>query len=130
MRILKITDGFVTNSSSANALVIIAYKKDKDLAELLEKIGIPGYQSRWLENDREWIQESLIEEGMSIDQIEKYRKDYELLLYCPAIEVYGDCEVDETELRYRLYDDMHGVRMPRKLVGDDLILLLSEFIGM
>ncbi len=37
MRILKISDGFVTNSSSDNAIIIIAVKKHKQLSDYVEK---------------------------------------------------------------------------------------------
>lgn len=41
MKILKITEGFVTNSSSDSAAIIIAVRKDKSLKEIMKKVGIP-----------------------------------------------------------------------------------------
>lgn len=38
MRILKISDGFITNSSSDNMVIVIAVRKSKDLFKELKKI--------------------------------------------------------------------------------------------
>ncbi|TKJ18693.1 MAG: hypothetical protein CEE43_17420 [Promethearchaeota archaeon Loki_b32] len=42
MRIIRIMDGFVTNSSSDSATIIIALRKGRDLVEAMKKIGVPS----------------------------------------------------------------------------------------
>ncbi len=41
MKILKIIDDFVTNSSSDSATILIALRKGKELKEIVKKLGIP-----------------------------------------------------------------------------------------
>lgn len=43
MRILKIIDGFVTNSSSDSAAILIALRKGKSLKEVMKNVGIPAH---------------------------------------------------------------------------------------
>ena len=43
MKILKIIDGFVTNSSSDSATIIIALRKGKDIKDIVKSIGIPRH---------------------------------------------------------------------------------------
>ncbi len=57
VRILKISDGFVTNSSSVSATVLIAARKGKDLGVLFSQIGLSSDWVNKFYNDIDGIKE-------------------------------------------------------------------------
>lgn len=70
MKILKITEGFVTNSSSDSAAIIIAVRKDKSLKEIMKKIGIPTHLPEdFYDFDQEDIDDYIEESDMEVDHL-------------------------------------------------------------
>ena len=59
MRILKIIDGYVTNSSSSGVTIVVALKKGKKLGDILEKIGLSSEFAYRFDEDNFTIDEEL-----------------------------------------------------------------------
>ncbi len=134
MRILKIADGFITNSSSANALVILALRKGKELAAMLEKLGIPGMDA-YRFDDSDDIISDLIEDNEIDKCVKDLMQDYDLLASFICIGAYGDDlesvgyeDGEHTEFRNILFETIS--RVPKRLIGNDLLLLESVNVEM
>jgi len=80
MKIIKINDGFVTNSSTDSALIIIALRKGKDLKEIMRKIGIPDNLPEEFYDfteDSELLMDIIEDEQLEIDHL---TDEYDILL--------------------------------------------------
>ena len=124
MKILKITDGFVTNSSSYSGVILIAVRKGTDLGNLLEQIGIPPIFSERFEGIRYDDQYEDIEFDDMTDL-------YDILEAWVLLAAYGDNlvsgdpeEGENNPLRW-FCEENDGCETRKKIVNDDLILLYS-----
>ncbi len=124
MRIIKITEGFVTNSSAYSGVILVAVRKGKDLKSLLPRIGIPSkYFDRF--GGIEY------EESYSEIEFDDLTDEYDILEASALIAAYGDDEAngappdgEDSPLRWFIQDnDRTDTR--QILVGEDLILLYS-----
>ena len=89
MKILKITEGFVTNSSSYSGSMLIAVKKGKDFKDLLQRIGIPEkYSDRFGEIE---YKEDYSDSGVEYDDL---IDEYDLLEASALLAAYGDDEAN------------------------------------
>ncbi len=122
MRIIKITEGFVTNSSSYSGYCVIAARKGRDIKILLGKIGLGEFVSRFssLEDPEDYE----IEFDDLIDE-------YEILEASALLAAYGDDWAngapengEENNLRWFI-EENDRTKERRRLVNDDLILLYS-----
>lgn len=126
MKIIKLTEGFVTNSSSYSGSMLIAIKKGKDLKSLLKRIGIPAeYAERFGEIEYE---DDYSRSGIEYDDL---KDEYELLEASALLAAYGDDEAngsppDGEDNALRWFIESHDRTKTRQnLVGDDMILLHS-----
>ncbi len=127
MKILKIIDGHITNSSTISTTVIVALKKGKSLSEMLEKIGLSSeftsrfdeYGSYDEELDR-WIDKGYIDSN-----IFDLKDTYEVLQAEIITDGFGDAydREDRSDFRKKFYDKIKINDLPRKLDGKDFILL-------
>ena len=78
MKILKILDGFVTNSSSVSAVLLIAVRKERDLGDALQETGLSRDWVNEFENDMEeiidWFEN--IEFDDLLDEYDLYLMNY------------------------------------------------------
>ena len=126
MRIIKITDGFVTNSSSYSGVMLVALKKGKNLKDLLPKIGISQkFFGRFGE-----IKYSEDYERNKIE-FDDLTDEYDILEAWALLAAYGDDEAngappngEDSPLRWFI-EDNHRTKNRKELVGKDLILLYS-----
>ncbi len=96
MRILKIIDGFVTNSSSDSAAIIIALRKGKSLEDIIKKIGVPVHLPKDFYNfepNLEYIEDYEIE-------IDHLTDEYDILINYICTASWGDdyYQIPEEEL--------------------------------
>ncbi|MFX0019470.1 MAG: hypothetical protein ACFFAF_12175 [Candidatus Hermodarchaeota archaeon] len=128
MKILKIIDGFVTNSSSVGTTIVAILKKGKNLGEMLEKIGLSSeFTARF--DDKHGLNESILKWWIEDDYLDPniydLREEYEILQ--ALIITYGYNgevdDVDHSDFRKKFYDKIRLESLPLKLVGDDFILL-------
>lgn len=117
MRIIKISDGFVTNSSTASGVMLVAVRKGKDLKRLIEKLGIPDeFSDRFEDPNDNYVETDDLED------------EYDILEASVLIWANEDGlpeEGEENPLRWFI-DDHDRARDSQErvnLVGDDLILL-------
>lgn len=126
MKIIKITEGFVTNSSSYSGVMLIGVKKGKELRMLLPKIGIPAkFHDRFGEIEYE---EDYEDSGIEYDDL---TDEYEILEASALLAAYGDDEAngappngEDNPLRWFI-EQNDRTETRRNLVRDDLILLYS-----
>ncbi len=125
MKIIKITDGFITNSSSFSGTMLIAVKKGRDLKTLLGRIGIPAnYSDRFEEIEDEDYYEDI--------EFDDLTDEYEILEASAVLAAYGDDTADggspdgeDSPLRWFIED--HDKTTEREnLDSDDLILLYDS----
>ena len=91
MRILKIIDGFVTNSSSSGVVIILALQKGKNMKDFIKKIGIPKnlpnhifmFQDL-LENDEGYFEG--VYQHIEVDHL---TDEYDILIYRITVEQTG-----------------------------------------
>lgn len=126
MKIIKITEGFVTNSSSYSGAMLVAVKKGKDLKPLLTRIGIPASFSDRFGNIQ--YEEDYGYSGIEYDDL---TDEYDLLEASALLAAYGDDEAngappdgEDSPLRWFI-EDNDRTETRRNLVGKDLILLYS-----
>ena len=127
MKVLKIIDGYITNSSTISTTVIVALKRGKSLSEMLEKIGLsPRFTSRfdeygsYGENLDRWIDKGYIDSN-----IFDLKDTYEVLQAEIITDGFGDAYnmEDHSDFRRKFYDKIKINDLPRKLDGKDFILL-------
>jgi hypothetical protein len=126
LKIIKITDGFVTNSSSFSGVMLIAVKKGKDLKTLLPMIGIPAkFHERFYEVKYEEDYDDLKVEYDDLTD------EYYVLEASALLAAYGDealngapPEGEKNPLRWFIEKNDQTVSR-KNLIGDDLILLYS-----
>ncbi len=128
MKIIRVIDGFITNSSTISTTVIVALKKGKNLAEMLAKLGLSSkYTSRfdeygsydedlayWVEN-KEYIDPNIFD----------LKETYEILQAGIITDGFGDAYdmEDRSSFRRRFYDRIKINDLPLKLDGEDFIFL-------
>ena len=120
MRIIKLLEGFITNSSSVSATILLAARKGKKLGELFKKVGLSMEWEKEFKNDMdeigEWFEDS-IEYDDLLDEFDLY-----LMNYCTAS--WGDEPYAEYECE--AYDVLSGYSYGEKrksVLKDELILL-------
>lgn len=126
MKIIKITESFVTNSSSYSGSMLIAVKKGKDLKGLLQRIGIPEkFSDRFGKIEYE---EDYSDSGIEYDDL---IDEYDLLEVSALLAAYGDDEAngsppdgEDNPLRWFI-EDHDRTETRENLVGEDLILIYS-----
>jgi len=120
MRIIKITDGFLTNSSSYNGTMVLATRKDKDLKDILPKLGIPSSESYFFKKYKD-------EYDIKIDDL---TDEYNLFEVSRVISAYGDDYDEEAEdEKDELKDYILKIEYNRKrihLLNDDVIILYVD----
>ena len=127
MKIIKITEGFVTNSSSYSGTIIIAVRKGKELYTMLEKVGIPKDFASRFEN----IISSEVLERRNIF-IEDLTDEYEILEASVLLAARGDDreggapeEGEDNELRWFIEEHDNTIER-EELVQDNMILIYSR----
>lgn len=128
-------DGFITNSSSYSSVIIIAaLRKGVKLKKMLEKIGLPPDYASFFHEKRFSAEELIkryIENGYLDANIYDLQNDYDILTAHTvniALTFGGDREDDiyYSDFHEKFYDELTRNRdFPKKLVGDDFILLHS-----
>ncbi|MBD3211609.1 MAG: hypothetical protein GF311_03295 [Candidatus Lokiarchaeota archaeon] len=134
MRIIKVINGFVTNSSSSSAPVILAVREGKDLNELFSEYGIPEHFANYFYQDNGTPERYKIEAA-------DLEKDYNFYYASICVTDWGEGDLvpddwepymgfvqrdDELSNKLRLYD----IRKEREnLVRDDLLLLYVGIDG-
>lgn len=119
MKIIKITDGFVTNSSSDSAAILIALRKGKSLKEIMKNIGIPTHLP---EEFYDFSQKDIgdITEDYEIE-VDHLTDEYDIMMNYITTISWGD---DDYEMPSRELDAL--VTMADRLEvkgGDDCIVL-------
>lgn len=130
IRILKIIDGFVTNSSSVGTTIVVALIKGKDLGEMLEKIGLSSEFSSRFEDEYGFNEDTLngwVKDDFLDSNIYDLQEDYEILQAIIITYGFGGEieDVDYSDFRRRFYDDIQLISLPLNLIGKDFILLHS-----
>ncbi len=95
MKILKIIDGFITNSSTNTTTLLLAIEKNEDLLKLLESIGLPAdYPLDFFDftTHQSEVEEFLLKHGVNIAYIRKnYNLAYNIIEnHGPENEAGGD----------------------------------------
>lgn len=130
MRILKLINGFVTNSSSSSAPVILAGKKGKKLEDLFNELGISSGLTYHFRKDEGVINRYKLE-------VNDLKESYEFYIAYICLYDWGDGDLWEDEDGWDPSDgpierddeltgklDLFNDRKSREnLVKDDLILL-------
>lgn len=116
MKIIKIVDDHITNSSSAGAVIIIAVKKGKDLKKLFKQAGIPEASTSYFAEDKRNLE----------DYVKKFshlNHDYNFLGADITFSEYGDenAEYPEDEKAYHKIDSNIG-----KISKNNLRILYTE----
>ena len=132
MRILKIVDGFVTNSSSSGTTILLALKKGKKLGNILEKLGLSAefvnrFKDEYRNNESDlayWV-----EEGYLDSNIYDLTEIYDILRARIITHAFGGeiDDIDHSDFRKKFYDEFIGEDLPIKLVGNDFIFLHSRY---
>ena len=134
MKILKITDGFVTNSSSQSMTVILAKLKGKDLGDLFEKLRISRHFASNFYVDVHEIEEIDYEDYLEniIENIEfdDLTDEYHILICHYLISSWQDdihfdnTKQDDVYIKFKVEEN--GLNKDRRhFLGDDLILLYT-----
>lgn len=119
MKIIKIVDGFVTNSSSDSATIIIALRKGKDLKKIMKEIGIPAHLPLDFDGFTDDAVEEYIEENnLEVDHL---TDEYDVLVTNVGIECWGDTIYQIPKEEFDAMMEMLS-RMERK-GGENLKLL-------
>lgn len=130
MRILKLINGFVTNSSSSSAPVILAGKKGKKLEDLFNELGISSGLTYHFRKDEGVINRYKLE-------VNDLKESYEFYIAYICLYDWGDGDLWEDEEGWDPSDgpierddeltqklDLFNDRKSREnLIKDDLILL-------
>jgi len=131
MKILKIMDSFVTNSSSVSSAVILGLKKGKNFKEMLRKIGLEEFDFRFEKAKKEDLEDYQLSE-INYDE---WIKEFDLYIVHICIGAYGDDlehwghqDGEHSELRDQLFEGVH--RLPQKLVNDDLLIIYIDEVDM
>lgn len=130
MRILKIVDGFVTNSSSSGNTILLALKKGKKLGEMLEKIGLSSEFTDRFEEEH-GLDDSYLNDWVEDDYLDlniyDLQEDYDILKALIITHGFGGEieDVDHSDFRKKFYDEFLGEDLPLKLVGNDFLFLHS-----
>ena len=117
MKIFKIIDGFVTNSSSDSAAIIIALRKGKSLEQIMKKVGMPVHLPKDFydfNEDIEYIEDYDIE-------IDHLTDEYNIMMNYICTASWGDdyYQMPEKELDALIW---MAYQLEEK-GGDDLIVL-------
>ena len=123
LRILKILEGFVTNSSSASATILLAARKGKNLGDLFNQIGFSRDWTKEFLNDMEEIEDWFRDSLEFDDLLDEY--DLYLMNFCTAS--WGDepfteydCEAFDIFIKYDCGDSRVHV------IKDQMILLYID----
>ena len=102
MKIIKIMDGFVTNSSSCCAVLLIAVRKGMHLEKALRRVGL----------SKKWVKEFKLVENFQDE------REYEGLLVPEDIE-FDDLldEYDLYAMEYTIYADGGDYHIERRCVA-------------
>ena len=79
MRILKIVDGFITNSSSSGVVIILALQKGKSLREVIKKIGSPTNLPRYFYDFENFLKSEYFEDYEDLE-VEHLMDEYDILV--------------------------------------------------
>ncbi|MFW9867035.1 MAG: hypothetical protein ACFFEN_13145 [Candidatus Thorarchaeota archaeon] len=113
MRIIKITDGFVTNSSSYNGTMVLATRKNMDLKDILPMVGIPS---------SEYYVFNKYKDEYDIE-IEDLIEEYNIFEVSRVIYAYGDDYVEEAEVQK---DELRDYILKIEYTRDRIYLLNSK----
>ncbi|MFX1360167.1 MAG: hypothetical protein ACFE8T_07490 [Promethearchaeota archaeon] len=121
IKILKIIDGFITNSSTETTTILLAVPKDKNLYEIFEKIGFSGnYPLDFFEfyTDQSQVEEFLNDYQVNLAYL---RKEYNL--FYNIIQNNGpECETMNDEL-YRFHLVLQMVEEIKSKASNDIVIL-------
>ena len=121
MKRIKILDGFITNSSSISATILLAVRKDKDLGVLFTQIGLSKEWENEFKNDmneiKDWFEDS-IEFDDLLDEYDLYLMDY-----CTAS--WGDEPYVEHECKAYDLLSRYSYGKERKIIIKNELILLS-----
>ena len=128
MRILKIANGFITNSSSMGADVIIAVKKGQNLKKIFKKLGIHKYVSNCFKEHPE-IFEKIKANRESKHKFEIFKinhliEEYDFLYASFLLGTYGDDSLEVDDDDQFEYDDFND--KTRNLDCEDLIVIYNR----
>ncbi|HDZ19619.1 MAG TPA: hypothetical protein ENI29_04200 [bacterium] len=110
MKIIKVVDGFITNSSTNTTIVLLAIKKNQNLHNLIQSIGFPAdYPLDFLdfETDQKTVMEFLTDQEVDIAYLCKdYDLVYNIIQDCgPNNEAMED-EIFRYDLVYEMVEEL------------------------
>ncbi len=123
MRILKIIDGFVTNSSSDSAAILIALRKDKSLKEVMKDVGIPSHlPEEFYDFNQEDIDDITEDYEIEVDHL---TDEYDIMMNYITTLSWGD---NDYEMPRRELDALITMADKLKAKGgkDCIVLHFSE----
>lgn len=123
MKIIKITEGFVTNSSSDSAAIIIAVRKDKSLKEIMKKVGIPSHLPEgFYDFDQEDIDDYIEDCEMEVDHL---TDEYDIMKNYITTMSWGDDDYEMPSNELSALVSMAG-RLEDEGGKDCIVLYFSE----
>ena len=104
MRILKIMDGFITNSSSSSNTIVLALRKGVKLEEMLEMLGLSSEYASRFDREHSSVTKRLkwkIDDGYLDANIYDLQQEYDILIARIITYGFGDWvdDVDHSDFR-------------------------------
>ena len=125
MRILKIYNGFITNSSTDSTTILLAVNKEKDLKKFLQELSLPDdLHPKCLDFSSEYKEIRKLTKDMGL-KLEFLLNEYELFVNTISNDIFrenvGENE-DWSEKQKQMWNMIQDIE---KKSGEDIIVIIS-----
>lgn len=121
MKILKIIDGFITNSSSSSATILIALRKGKDLKEIAKKVGMYTQLPESFYDFTEKLGD-IKDWDIEVDHL---TDEYDLMINYILTYSFGDSNYKMPQRELKALKQL-GYKLEKKGIDDVIVLYFSE----
>ena len=124
MKILKLIDGFITNSSSSGVIIIIALQKGKSFKEIINKLGKPAH----LPSDFFYFEDYLTSDYFEDDEdleLDHLTDEYDILYESITFEESGGDYYSMPEAQINAFHEL--LNKLKSYSGKEIILLSEDY---